>query len=301
MMRLRIGGTLIELIVVIAVAGCLLSLLLPAVQQVRATSIRLRCVNNLRSLALSSHGWHDSNGRLPPGTHGRLSTSARPAFMNWHSHLLLYLEQEPLHQIVWETVPVGSTEPPAGRDVVVPVFGCPADARTGVAWKVASAAVSTGHTLVALTSYLGNSGTNYQRRDGVLYVDSATTLVNITDGTSNTLLIGERPPSPEVRFGWWHSGIGQGWTGVLDSTLGSAEKNGLRRSYGAYTNCPLGPYRFTSGRIDHACDVFHYWSLHSGGANFAFCDGSVRFLRYEVADLLLALATRAGGEVVSLD
>jgi prepilin-type processing-associated H-X9-DG protein len=64
--------------------------------------------------------------------------------------------------------------------------------------------------------------------------------------------------------------------------------------------CPVGPYSFAPGNLNNECDVLHFWSLHSGGANFLFCDGSVHFLTYDAADIMAALATRAGGEAVAL-
>jgi prepilin-type processing-associated H-X9-DG protein len=65
-------------------------------------------------------------------------------------------------------------------------------------------------------------------------------------------------------------------------------------------SCPVGPYGFAPGKLSEPCDVFHFWSLHSGGANFLFCDGSVHFLTYDAAPLMPALATRNGREPVSL-
>ncbi len=64
--------------------------------------------------------------------------------------------------------------------------------------------------------------------------------------------------------------------------------------------CPYGPYHFQAGSSSNTCDVFHFWSVHSGGAHFAFCDGSVRFLAYFADAILPALATRAGGEAVNI-
>jgi prepilin-type processing-associated H-X9-DG protein len=81
-----------------------------------------------------------------------------------------------------------------------------------------------------------------------------------------------------------------------ESTLGVRSKNVWRHT----PDCPVGPYRFTDGDIDNNCDTFHFWSLHPGGAGFAFCDGSVRFLRYDADALMPALASRAGGETVEI-
>ena len=75
----------------------------------------------------------------------------------------------------------------------------------------------------------------------------------------------------------------------------------LERNYSLYApNCAVGPYEFGPGHINNMCDTFHFWSLHSGGANFAFADGSVQFLSYEAKSVLPALSTRAGGEVVEI-
>lgn len=79
--------------------------------------------------------------------------------------------------------------------------------------------------------------------------------------------------------------------------LGVREKN----IGGPYVpaSCPPGPYHFQPGRLDQPCDLFHFWSLHAGGANFLFADGSVHFLAYSADDILPALATRSGGEAIA--
>jgi prepilin-type processing-associated H-X9-DG protein len=158
-----------------------------------------------------------------------------------------------------------------------------------------------------LTGYLGVNGQNLRSYDGVLYWNSRVTITDIKDGTTNTLTAGERPPSSDLMGGWWYAGSGQPdpWftprrnTGSCDFTLGAAELN--VRSVGApYNACPTGPYSFGPGTMQNPCDMFHFWSLHSGGSNFLFADGSVHFLTYDVAPLLPALSTYAGGEAVSL-
>ena len=120
----------------------------------------------------------------------------------------------------------------------------------------------------------------------------------IADGTSNTLMLGERPPSADFQFGWWYTGVGQRGTGSADLILGVREAN-LQPIVSGST-CGPGNYPFKPSRFDDACGMFHYWSLHIGGANFAFADGSVHFLRYASNDILPALASRAGGEEVVL-
>jgi hypothetical protein len=119
---------------------------------------------------------------------------------------------------------------------------------------------------------------------------------DVVDGSSNTLLLGERPPSPDFRYGWWYAGVGQRLTGSADIILGVREQNIMLISNGS---CPPGAYTFAQGTIDEPCDMFHYWSLHPGGANFLVCDASVRFLPYTADPLMPALATRAGGEAVT--
>ena len=132
--------------------------------------------------------------------------------------------------------------------------------------------------------------------DGVLYLGSTTRLSDVTDGTSNTLAVGEWPPSRDLILGWWYAGWGQDKDGEGDMLLGARTRN--HSEYGR--GCPAGPFDFKAGSFDDQCDAFHFWSPHPGGANFAFADGSVRFLNYSADSILPALATRAGGEAVNL-
>ncbi|MBY0232861.1 MAG: DUF1559 domain-containing protein [Gemmataceae bacterium] len=213
----------------------------------------------------------------------------------WLTQLLPYVEQEPLARLTreaYQATPASFSNPPhVGLATPVKLFVCPADGRVYAPRK----AQRTGHT-VALTNYLGVSGRDLSANDGVLYRDSAVRFADIADGTSNTLLAGERPPSPDFLFGWWYAGAGQAFTGSGDSVLGARETNILSP---AISPCPAGAYDYRAGSPGDPCDKFHFWSLHPGGALFLFADGSVRFIPYASATILPALASRAGGEAVS--
>jgi prepilin-type N-terminal cleavage/methylation domain-containing protein/prepilin-type processing-associated H-X9-DG protein len=129
--------------------------------------------------------------------------------------------------------------------------------------------------------------------------NTGTKLTEVTDGTSNTLLVGERPYAAPFQFGWWFANDGQnGASGVCGTFMGTNEVNLQNSGIEELDHCSPGPYAFSPGAIDNPCDQFHFWSFHSGGANFLFADISVRFLGYDAAKILPALATKAGGEVV---
>jgi prepilin-type processing-associated H-X9-DG protein len=174
---------------------------------------------------------------------------------------------------------------------IVVTFTCPSDPWTTTTQR----AQNSGRT-VAFTDYLGVSGENYATHDGVLFQDSHVRFADITDGTSNTLLAGERPPSRDFQYGWWYAGIGQNFTGSADMILGVREVNLLPVRPGT---CGPGDYPYSPGRFNDPCSMFHFWSLHPGGANFLFVDGSVHFLTYSVSPIMPALASRSGGEVAS--
>lgn len=291
------GFTLIELLVVIGIVAVLFGLTLAAVQNVREAASRAKCSSNLRQLGLALHMYHDTHKQFPPGNSGLYpSQTDRYASLGWQARLLPYLEQTPL----WNTVAPAyraSPDPLEGPEHVglgtsVALFICPSDGRTYAASPTYSGIVP------ALTHYLGVGGTNCKSRDGVLFGESRVRIADVTDGTSNTLLVGERPPgSTGDVFGWWYAGVGQDLAGSCDMVLGVREIN-LRTS-GPVHDCPAGPYRFEPGRSDDPCSVFHFWSRHRGGALFLFADGAVRLLPYSADANLPALATRSGGEVVT--
>jgi prepilin-type processing-associated H-X9-DG protein len=283
---------LIEVVVVIALIAALVAFLLPAVQKVRAAASRAQCANNLKQIGLATHHYHDQSKTLPagiyPGPPYRLSS--------WLTHILPYIEQQSLWAVTraaYEQSPSPFSNPPhTGLATVIPAFLCPADSRVSQAQLA-----PRDNLLVAFTSYLGVSGKDLHTLDGVLFLDSHVRLADIADGTSNTLMGGERPPSTDYQFGWWYAGAGQRFTGSCDMVLGVLEENALPVSAGS---CAPGNYPFGPGNLNNQCDMFHFWSLHAGGAHFVFADGSVRFLSYAAAPVMPALASRAGGETVDI-
>ncbi|MFM8478345.1 MAG: DUF1559 domain-containing protein [Planctomycetaceae bacterium] len=287
----RRGFTVIELLIVMGCIAILVSLLLPAVQQTRNTASRIECANRLRQVALATIMHADTQGALPPGYTTNQPGADYP-WMTWLCRILPGIDQSSLWSETTgaysdDRFPFG-TQAHRGFHTPLTAFTCPMDGR------VSFTAKSAEYGPVALSSYVGNGGTDYLARDGVFSPDSKIRFADIDDGLSNTLLAGERPPSADLQYGWWYAGFGQDGHGSPDMFLGSREKN---IGWSGNELCPPGPYEFQAGRTQRQCDVFHFWSLHAGGAWFARCDGSVSFLPYSANEILPALATRSSGEV----
>ncbi len=288
------GFTLIELLVVIAIVAILIGLLLPAVQRVRAAAAAAACQNNLKQVALAAHHFESATGAFPPGL-GRVGTGEPYPGLGWLARLLPHVEQDALWQTVLDAyayqapTPNPLQFPHVGIQKPVTLFDCPADDRQ-------STAHSTRHGFrVAVSGYLGVAGLDAQATTGVLYAGSRVRVGDVTDGTSSTLLAGERPPSPDYWYGWWYA---SGYPGTGDTVLGVRDRNDRLDETAAA--CPAGPYAYGPGKPDDLCDAFHFWSRHAGGAYFALCDGSVRKLTYAADPLMPALASRAGGEAVDV-
>jgi prepilin-type N-terminal cleavage/methylation domain-containing protein/prepilin-type processing-associated H-X9-DG protein len=285
-MSRRPAFTLIELLLCLAITGLLLGLVASAAQRARAAAGRTTRANQLRQIGLALHQYHQAHGSLPPGTAG---PKAPMPFLAWPARLTPFLERGE----VWaDTAAAFEHEknflkaPHRWLAEPMPPFACPADGRAP------GPGLTPSGSPRGLSSYLGVEGVNSFRRDGVLFLDSAVRLTEIGDGTANTLVVGERPPSADNVLGWWYAGWGMDQTGSGDAVLGVRAKNN-----GEYApDCPTGPYSFRPGTSDDQCAAFGFWSHHSGGAHFLFADGSVRFLRYDADAVLPALATRTAGD-----
>lgn len=294
--RPRSAMTLVEVVVALAIVGLLVALTLPAVQKSREAAARTACRNNLKQIGLATHLYHDAHQRFPPGMSSPGGDPGHP-YLSWLARILPYLE----HEALWQTTETAFQQsanpfrdpPHVGFGTVIRTYGCPIDSRT------ASTAEVVGLT-VAFTSYLGVSGTNLFAHDGALFPDSRVRLNDVTDGTSTTLLAGERPPGATLFYGSWYAGYGQLGTGSGDMILGVRELlYAAPPGPGGILLCSRGPYSFVPANINDRCNKLHFWSLHPGGGHFLMCDGSVHFFAYSCDSAMPALATRSCGEIVA--
>jgi prepilin-type N-terminal cleavage/methylation domain-containing protein/prepilin-type processing-associated H-X9-DG protein len=288
----REGFTLIELLVVIAIIAILIALLVPAVQKVRESAARTQCQNNLKQVALALHGHHDRYNRFPGG-YGGMKVS-------WTYKILPYIEQDNVYNL---------TSDPAISANVIPPFICPTDPHNlGGSATLGSPSLITA----TFTSYLGSAGRSFDdpatlgQDTGLLGLfpsHPGVRMTDIIDGSSNTLLLGERPTTgPPVFLGLW----------IAPFSTSPPPNNPLIPDYDNImwtintsdiwlTGCSSFPKIFSPGKPQgDVCNGYHYWSMHPGGANFALADGSVRFISYAAGPIILGeLATRSGGEVIS--
>ncbi len=321
--RCRRAFTLIELLVVIAIVGVLISLLLPAVQKVREAANRIQCANNLKQLTLAAHQHHDAKGQFPTGLHTVDTADGRYANGTcWEVELLPYLEQDNLKNR-WDyndfrTNVAGGTTATTAQ--VLKVLVCPSDPLPELveyysAGRFPQYAYAQG--FYGMGSYGGNAGKRsfpgplQATRDGIFFQDSSIRLADVTDGASNTFLFGERlhddptfdrmtslyTPAFYPLAGWGK------WAAVFATSGGSLGGRLLSTPVPINYRVPADISKddflgATGAQNNRLCA---YGSSHPGGANFAFADGSVRFLSESIPlEALQALSTRAGGEVVSV-
>jgi prepilin-type N-terminal cleavage/methylation domain-containing protein/prepilin-type processing-associated H-X9-DG protein len=293
----RQGFTLIELLVVIAIIAVLVGLLLPAVQKVREAANRMKCANNLKQLGLGLHNFHDAHGKFPPGqVAGPFPEAGVTNAVNhgWGPFILPFIEQQALaDRYHWDVrvydpanLPVVSTQ--------LKLFQCPSAEpnRFYTAGPSGDGACGDYAPTWYVESVLVEAGLTPQPRDqnGVLQPNHMTRLSEITDGTSQTILLTEDAGRPRLwrmgRSGPDQTVEGDPWaafnSGII---LQGSTADGTMRPGPCAINC-------TNER--------EVYSFHPAGANAVFADGSVHFLRASMSiRVLAALVTRAGGESVS--
>jgi len=383
----RIGFTLIEILVVIAIIAVLIALLLPAVQNVRAAAARVQCVNNLKQLALAAYSYHGDKGRFPPGLNvadprnyasycGYDNTALNYTYytcpppapvvgqgLNFFQAVLPNVEQANLYQQLapnftaklrlsttityqqvtasgktlpsawdlntyggyycetgYETMNLNCASPTSPGAAVVPTFICPSDDNLNslitypntsnyTFWNGSAFVTTTDPNLYfGANSYAFNLGTYYgpvqywygQNLDGMYFFNSGVRVVDVTDGTSNTIALGERyhrdPTFDKISsIGTLGNVSGWAWTHTPSVSV----------ELGCAGNSPINwlvPVSTTTdpNHVLQCQRTSTFGSGHTGGANFAFVDGSVRFLSdsTDVTTVLQPLCTRAGGEVI---
>lgn len=290
----RAAFTLIELLVVITIISLLMALLLPAIQRVREAANRMRCGNNQRQLVLAQH--------MHMNDYGYLSSPVDKSGpeRSWSIMLLTYIEQESVQKAYNLTVPWFDVlnKPVITRPM--PLFVCPSSPAQE---RVASGVTDKGKPY---TSYAGDYAGVRQVKDsivaigivpkagdGILGKDIKRKLTDVTDGTSNTIMFGDRAGGPE------HYVNGQVvTTPPVSNGLGWGARANYIQLEGYYSDGLTTP----GPRVMNANND-EFYSFHPGGCNFSFGDGSVHFLRADISPVVFAalLTCRAGETFSSAD
>jgi prepilin-type N-terminal cleavage/methylation domain-containing protein/prepilin-type processing-associated H-X9-DG protein len=312
----RMGFTLVELLVVISIIGVLIGLLLPAVQAAREAARRAQCSNHLRQIGLAIHNYNLICNCLPAGNINRTAgncpgmqepvTSYSMRFGNWLIAILPYMEQSVLYERYSFQLRNDSVQNQAVRETSVAPYTCPSDFDTTMLQVPATGPAAANSTRYMPGSYRAVSG---RSDDGLNYVDSEMmyayqprsrgpihlvgvwgfhreTFAHISDGTSNTLMVGESTTRTNRGFRTF-------WAYPFGYFTMSGVTAQSRILWGDFDACVLegGP----GGEIP--CKR-GWGGLHATGVNFGLCDGSVRFIGKSVdMGILSDMATLAGGEL----
>lgn len=297
MAKYRQAFTLVELLVVIAIIGLLVALLLPAVQAAREAARRAQCLDNLKQVGLALQNYHDLARSFPPGYISAFDSSGNdigPGW-GWAAFLLPEMEQVPTWQMLNFNLPVEHAANAQGRMIDLPVFRCPSDTG-GPNWQVAGAPpASLPICTIAAANYVGVFGTTEPGvdGDGVFFRNSSISLRDITDGSSHTLMVGER--STLLGPATWVGAVAKA---VLVPDTSDGVGAGPPENDAAMVLGHTGD-GFSPGQP--ASHVSQFYSLHSGrGVQFLFSDGHVSYLNSSLDYRQYhAMATRAGNETIS--
>lgn len=303
----RRGFTLIELLVVIAIIAVLIALLLPAVQQAREAARRAQCLNNLKQIGLALHNYHDTHSAFPPGWIG-VASDRRPLVdglngFSWAVMILPQLEQTNIYnrfdfkQSLVSTTPA-SPGMPANKDLLatrLPLFECPSDPHPEK-WDIQPQGGGPVLATLAPANYVGLFGVRQEngsdiddcegqpagfqcRGDGLLFHNSKVTLGMVTDGTSNTIMVGERASQVKQNPPFYST-----WVGLVPGG-----EEATTRSIGDADHVPnLGIH------------LEDFSSRHTGGAHFILADGHAKFVSENIdLGVFQAIGTRDRGEAVS--
>jgi len=320
------GFTLVELLVVIAIIGILIGMLLPAVQQVREATRRIECANKMRQMSLAMVNYESAHQNFPPGIRGN---GMEQRGLNWCSFILPFIEQQAIHSILseqsnnfktpdWVAAGHGDT-----AEEILPIFHCPSDEmeeRNTVRGRTPGGSRQHGKSNYA--GVLGprlkvdfpsvddfddisftQSGPIAQgnvtdadlfvlKLPGILYLNSEVTFGEISDGASNTFVIGERDGSFYAPDQWQiiRQRSAATWCGAVWA-------QGLSQCLGPTSGDP--EFALNSVINTRFARQYPFASLHPGGANFGRADGSVEFVAETISNRLYQeMGTKAGGDVL---
>ncbi len=292
------GFTLIELLVVIAIIAILIALLLPAVQQAREAARRTQCKNHLKQIGLALHNYHDTHSVFPSGwiavDAGVPSAHEGTSGVGWGAMILPQMEQNNVYQLFNSSLPLTDPANATFLRSQISEYKCPSDPQPNF-FKLNMEGTTTAIAELPIANYLGvfgpenlddcenSPGTLPVMSDGtckgsgVFYHNSSVRMRDLTDGTSNTLMTGERKTKADLD--WFTS-----WPGMI-----AEGEEAFQRVCGSADHVPNHP----SAHFDD------FSSHHVGGAQFCLGDGSVRFISENIdGGVYQSLATIQGGEIV---
>jgi prepilin-type N-terminal cleavage/methylation domain-containing protein/prepilin-type processing-associated H-X9-DG protein len=300
----RFAFTLIELLVVIAIIAILIGLLLPAVQKVREAATRTTCQNHLKQIGLAMHNYHGTVGFLPP-SHVADSATAMQGYATWAVVIMPYAEQDAIYR-QWDLTQLYSKQSAAATKNHVKIYYCPArrspnefsnDTPPGGLSDYAACAGTgpaagennTGAICGATFTLVNDVVTNWRGQ---------VTLTTIPDGTSNTLMVGEK----HVRY-TTENPPGKGFGTAEDRCVyTNSNDNNSRRYAGRAKDGTLRPPQlYSPDAVWNVQTVSNqaFGSRHTGVCQFVFCDGSVKALKNDInIDTFTRLADRADGQPI---
>ncbi|WP_439625891.1 DUF1559 domain-containing protein [Gemmata sp.] len=296
----RSGFTLIELLVVIAIIAILIGLLLPAVQKVREAAARMSCSNKMKQVALALHNHHDTYAAFPPGQPLGFYGTGWPHGGSdydrtcWVHFILPYIEQGALYQTfnTFLKAPTTHTLGVAEAKVVIPTLVCPSDPGGGKVSALGQGSHTNYVTCHGSASAVAD-GTGGFSNNGMFYGKSKVRITDVTDGTTNTVMVSEillvqDTGTHDIRGRIWnsvHAGTEFSTANPPNTTVGDNPQG----------FCVAAPKAPCGGSLASA--VFAR-SMHTGGVNASMADGSVRFVRDAITQSTWRdMGTRALNEV----
>ncbi len=295
----RKAFTLIELLVVIAIIAVLIGILLPAVQKVREAANKNQCINNLKQIGLGLQSQHDTQHQFPPGYTSGVSTwgTDNGPGWGWAAYLLPQIEQENLYKSIDFTMPIEAPAMAVPRTTLIKTYLCPSDTAPNEPFPVGprgnSGLLVSTTCAVAPANYVGNFGIGEPGVDGegVFFRGSKIRIADITDGTSHTILVGERS--------FYHAE--STWVGaVTGANQGPTPGSPLPIQESNASNFVLAHTGETFKGPAYPEEANHFTSRHVGTGNYVFADGHVSSLSGSTTYAIYkALSTRSGGEAIS--